>query len=130
MTTRHGGCNCGSVRLEIWGEPIRVGLCHCTVCRKETGGPYLAFAVFPQAAVTVTGETRSWADEIVHRHFCPTCGSRLFSVEGNGEVEVRLGCLDVAPTDLAPTYENWVVHRERWLPEVPGAGQNERERNH
>ncbi|WAP70060.1 hypothetical protein [Jiella pelagia] len=47
----------------------------------------------------------------------------------NGEVEVRLGCLDAAPTDLEPTYENWVIHRERWLPEVPGAGQNERDRN-
>ncbi|MBB4001249.1 GFA family protein [Aurantimonas endophytica] len=129
MTVRTGGCNCGAVRLEIRGEPIRVGLCHCTVCRKETGGPYLAFVVFPEAAVTAHGETRSWADDFVRRHFCPTCGSRLFSVEGNGEVEVRLGCLDAAPTDLAPTYENWVVHRESWLPELPGAGQNERDRN-
>ena len=61
MTVRTCGCNCGAVRLEMRGDLIRVGLCHRTVCRKKTGGPYLAFAVFAEAVVTVTGDTRGWA---------------------------------------------------------------------
>lgn len=32
-----GGSNCGQVRFEVGGEPLRVGFCHCQVCRKETG---------------------------------------------------------------------------------------------
>ncbi len=44
-TVRQGGCSCGAVRLEARGELIRVGLCHCLTCRKETGGPFMAFAV-------------------------------------------------------------------------------------
>jgi hypothetical protein len=37
MRKRTGGCNCGQVRFEVSGEPLRVGLCHCLVCRKESG---------------------------------------------------------------------------------------------
>jgi hypothetical protein len=29
-----GGCNCGQVRYEIEGEPLRVGLCHCETGRE------------------------------------------------------------------------------------------------
>jgi hypothetical protein len=43
----------------------------------------------------------------------------LFGVPfGAGEIEIRLGALDDAPTDLVPTYELWVVRRERWLPDL------------
>ncbi len=46
-----------------------------------------AFAVFPQDAVTIDGETRDYAG----RFFCPRCGSSIFArtadeieVNGNG----------------------------------------------
>ncbi len=52
---RQGGCSCGAVRLEARSEPMRVGLCHCLTCRKETGGPFTAFAVWDRGHVSVTG---------------------------------------------------------------------------
>ena len=58
------------------------------------GGPYLAFAVFPEAAVTVAGETRSWADDFVHRHFCPTCGTHLNTYPRPAHVVIKVGTLD------------------------------------
>ncbi|MBE7200961.1 MAG: GFA family protein [Parafilimonas terrae] len=124
--TAGGGCNCGAVRLECRGEPIRVGLCHCGTCRKETGGPFGAFVVWPAPAVTVTGRTASWtADGGGTRHFCPTCGSPLFWAEaGSDEIEVRLGCLDEMPSGLVPVYELWTVRREHWLPPLEGAEQH------
>ena len=38
---RGGGGYCGSGRFELRGEPLKVGLCHCTECRKATGLPRL-----------------------------------------------------------------------------------------
>jgi len=108
---RHaGGCLCGAVRLEMSGEPYRVGVCHCLDCRKHHGAVFSTFAVFPADAVVVTGETRSCRD----RYFCPVCGSSVFSCSAD-EVEVPLGAFD-APNQMKPTYEIWTRRRENWLP--------------
>jgi len=42
---------------------------------------------------------------------------------GEGEVEIRVGSLDMAPTDLEPTYELWIKRRENWLPPVQDTEQ-------
>ena len=124
-TTRRGGCNCGKVRIEVRGDPMRAGLCHCLTCRKETGGAFMAFAVWDQSQVSVTGETRSWTATTDHRHFCPACGSSLFGTnDKDGEVEVRLGALDEAPSGFSPNYELWTPRREHWLSPVAGATQH------
>lgn len=69
--------------------------------------------MFPEDAVTVTGETRHYEG----RHFCATCGSSMFNRFGD-EVELHLGALD--ETDrFRPTYECWTIRREAWLPPFP-----------
>ncbi|TBW38654.1 GFA family protein [Siculibacillus lacustris] len=118
-----GGCLCGDVRLVATGRPYRVGLCHCLDCRKFHGALFHASAIFAQAAVTIEGETRAYGG----RHFCPRCGSSVFACSGD-EVEVNLGSLD-APDQLTPTYENWTVRRESWLPPFPLARHYERDRD-
>ncbi len=124
-TTRLGGCNGGQVRLEMRGVPVRVGVCHCLTCRKETGAPFMAFAVWDRGHVTVTGQTQSWTASTDHRHFCPVCGSALFGTHDmDSEIEVRLGALDEAPSDLSPDYELWTPRRERWLRPVAQAKQH------
>jgi len=117
-----GGCLCGDVRLVATGEPYRVGICHCLDCRKHHGGLFFAAGMFPEDAVTIEGETREYRG----RHFCPRCGSSLFSKFGD-EVEVHLGTLD-APDQLKPTYECWTVRRESFLPPFPGTKLYERDR--
>jgi hypothetical protein len=125
-----GGCNCGKVRLALRGEPLRVGLCHCLTCRKETGSAFMAFAVWEADALTVTGSTASWIETTDHRHFCPNCGSSLFGTsDTDSQVEVRIGALDEAPSGLTPEYELWVPRREHWQPELPGAVQHQRNRS-
>lgn len=118
-----GGCLCGDVRLVAEGRPWRVGLCHCLDCRKHHGALFHASAIFPQEAVTVEGETASYAG----RHFCPRCGSSVFARTGD-EVEVHLGALD-APDRFVPTYESWTLRREAWLPAFPLARRYRRDRN-
>lgn len=117
-----GGCLCGKVRIVATGRPYRVGLCHCLDCRKHHGALFYAAAIFPQDAVTITGETHDYAG----RHFCPRCGSSVFA-RCEDEIEVYLGTLD-APDQLIPTYENWTIRRESWLPPFSLKGRYERNR--
>ena len=122
MTHVTGGCLCGRVSITASGEPDRVGLCHCLDCRKHHGALFHASAIFSEAAVSVEGETRAWQG----RHFCPECGSSVFSRSGD-EIEVHLGTLD-QPDRFIPTYELWTLRRESWLPPFPLARHYERDR--
>ncbi|SLN24967.1 Glutathione-dependent formaldehyde-activating enzyme [Falsiruegeria litorea R37] len=115
MTKVTGGCLCGEVRFEAQGEPLRIGLCHCMDCRKHHGAVFHASAIYPQDVATVTGQTQHYEG----RHFCPRCGSSVFSVSDD-EIEVHLGAMD-EPNQFAPTYELWTKRREYWLPSVVGA---------
>ena len=117
-----GGCQCGAVRIAASGEPWRVGICHCLDCRKHHGALFYAAAIYPREAVQITGETRDYHG----RHFCPACGSSVYAV-WEDEVEVHLGTLD-APDQLVPTYENWTIRREAWLPDFPTRHRYERNR--
>lgn len=117
-----GRCLCGEVRIEASGRPYRVGVCHCLDCRKHHGALFAASAIFPEAAVTISGKTHDYAG----RHFCPRCGSSVFGRSGD-EVEVNLGALD-APDQFQPTYELWTVRRESWLPAFPLARHYVRDR--
>ena len=124
MDERAGGCSCGAVRLAASGPPLRVGLCHCTTCRRETGGPFSAYLVWKREQVALTGAPASWTERSFERFFCGKCGSALFGREqGSDEIEIRLGCLDSAPSGVVPAYELFVGRREAWLPAVPGARQ-------
>ena len=122
MDEFRGGCLCAKVRVIATGKPYRVGICHCLDCRKHHGALFQATAIFPDHAVTITGETRDHAG----RHFCPSCGSSVFAVSGD-EIEVSLGCLD-EPDQLMPTYESWTERREAWLPAFPLAHHHARDR--
>ena len=123
MDRSTGGCLCGNVRIEASGRPYRVGVCHCLDCRKHHGALFHAFAVFPQDAVTIEGETQSYSG----RHFCSKCGASVFGRTGD-EIEVNLGSLD-APDQFVPTYELWTVRREGWLPPFALQRRYERDRD-
>ena len=104
------------------GAALRVGLCHCLDCRKHHGALFYAAAIFPEGAVVIEGGTRDFKG----RHFCPRCGSSVFA-RAPGEVEVHLGALD-APGLFVPSYENWTLRREPWLPPLPIERSHQRDR--
>ncbi|RYF35629.1 MAG: GFA family protein [Comamonadaceae bacterium] len=124
MTTFYSGaCLCGQVRLTVRGEPLRVGICHCTDCREESGSAFTFFGIWPASQFEYSGDT----GEFSGRSFCTRCGSRVFS--GNEqEAEIKLGTLSAAPTPLKPSYELWIKRREPWLPAIEGAEQHQEDR--
>lgn len=122
METFTGGCLCGNLRFSATGKPYRVGICHCLDCRKHHGALFHASAIFPQEAVVISGDTRSYAE----RYFCPQCGSTVFG-RSDDEIEINLGSLD-EPNQFVPTYELWTIRRETWLPHFQLQRKYERNR--
>jgi hypothetical protein len=96
-----GSCLCGAVGYEATGDSVFQGFCQCLDCRKATGSGHLAAIGMPEAAVTVTGEMKSFAKPadsggIVSRYFCPECGSLMFdkSTGMPGLVVLNVAVLD------------------------------------
>jgi len=79
-----GGCACGAVRYEIFGQPIFMNDCQCRDCQLASGtghGSYLTFA--SRARVTVTGDATHWdmvgdSGNVKTRAFCSACGSPVY----------------------------------------------------
>ncbi|CAH0355581.1 hypothetical protein SPH9361_03634 [Sphingobium sp. CECT 9361] len=111
---RLGGCACDALRFIVRGEALRVGICHCLVCQKAHGAPYFAFAVFPRAAVSLSGPHVRWESSLnYHRLYCAACGSRFANLVGN-EVELPVASFAEA-AGLVPQYENWTIRRLPWV---------------
>ena len=130
MRTYTGGCACGAVRFEAVGEPLRTGLCHCMTCRKHHGSAFNPFAVFRAEDVLIAGTLRPWSSsDHATRSSCEICSSPICQREDDGsEIELHLGSFD-EPSVFAPAYENWVPHREAWLPQL-GLPQRQTDMGH
>ncbi|MEQ8265574.1 MAG: GFA family protein [Parvibaculum sp.] len=111
-----GGCACGAVRYRIEAETLGSRTCHCRICQKAMGAPFLAQATFPKTSVTMTGETARWrSSQRLWRHFCPACGSRVFLEPLDGpRMGIPLATLD-NPAAIHPEMHIWVSSRVAWL---------------
>lgn len=74
-----GKCLCGQIAVNIQLEQIQMGACHCSICRKWGGGPFMT--VHYAQPLTFSGEeymaiyrSSAWAE----RGFCKQCGTHLF----------------------------------------------------
>jgi hypothetical protein len=78
-----GTCFCGSVKLEVSGEPEAMGYCHCRSCRSWSGGPVNAFSLWKPTAVRVTQGAQYVATyrktELSERKYCSRCGGHLMT---------------------------------------------------
>lgn len=123
MKTYEGTCLCGQVRVLARGEPLRVGICHCANCRRESGSAFTWYGVWPAERFEHAGQTMEFRGQ----RACKACASPVFSLDAK-EAEIKLGVLAQAPSGLVPGYELWVKRREPWLAPVPGAEQYEEDR--
>ena len=96
-----GGCLCGAVRYSLANAPVGTGQCHCKDCQRASGTGHMSIARFKAEDVTMTGTTSSFAStadsgNINTRHFCPTCGGRVFGQNSGlpGIVNIAVGSLD------------------------------------
>jgi hypothetical protein len=91
-----GSCLCGAVRFTAGQAQTSIGACHCAMCRKWGGGPFIS--VRCESDVSFDGEdnisrynSSAWAD----RGFCKICGSHLFfRLKENGHYFMPAGLFD------------------------------------
>ncbi|WP_028601069.1 GFA family protein [Ottowia thiooxydans] len=72
-----GKCLCGSIEV-VAQDQQEVGLCHCTNCRRWSGGPMFAVHCGAQVEFSGPAPVRYRSSEWAERGFCPTCGTHLF----------------------------------------------------
>jgi hypothetical protein len=121
-----GGCLCGAVRYRVKGPPQATSLCHCDSCRRATGGPSLAWVIFAEGDVEVTGdELAIYASSAgVERGFCARCGTSLTYARANrpGLLDVTTASLD-DPEAFPPAKEIWTEERLSWEAANPALPQ-------
>lgn len=115
-----GGCLCGAVRYTSTAAPIITRVCWCRVCQYIGAGSGTVNTCFKTETLSVEGEMqdyRSIADSgnVMHRRFCPKCGTHLFS---EAEVRphlvfVRAGTLD-DPGIARPMATIWTAEAPDW----------------
>ena len=118
-----GGCQCGAVRYRLDAVPDGANICHCRMCQKAGGAPFMAFAGVPASAFVVTRGTITAfvSSEIAERGFCAGCGTPLtYRGLKAGRISFTIGSLDDANA-IAPSEQLGVESRVRWIPDALGA---------
>ncbi len=72
-------CLCGAIELEVELSNTEIAACHCSMCRKWSGGPMLA--IDSGELKSISNEslvTRYQSSEWAERGFCSKCGTHLF----------------------------------------------------
>jgi hypothetical protein len=121
-----GGCLCGAIRYRATSLPRSTSLCHCKSCRRSTGGPSLAWAIFAEQDIEiVAGELAIYRSSAgVERGFCARCGTSLTYTRANrpGLFDVTTVSLD-DPEACPPTKEIWTEERLSWESANPSLPQ-------
>ena len=82
MAEAHTGrCYCGALEIEVHGDPLEMGYCHCENCRRHSAAPVSAFTLWKKENVVLTKGAeflgRFKSSEISDRRHCTKCGSHI-----------------------------------------------------
>ena len=79
-STFAGGCQCGAVRYRLTAAPGGANVCHCRMCQKAGGAPFMAFAGVKRAQLRLHARraaTLRQLGDFAERGFCAACGTPL-----------------------------------------------------
>ena len=132
-----GGCLCGAVRYQITtgagveGSDLAGTYCHCSMCRRASGGRYAMLFDNPRSALSWTkgAPTIYQSSPVAKRGFRRACGSPLF-YEGDTEAvrSMTAGSLDESSI-FRPDHHYGIESRLPWANcgrNLPGRENKER----
>ncbi len=98
----NGSCLCGGVRFEIAGPRSKIGICHCSLCRKTSGtGSTATIAVAASNLRWICGQdsvTQFARPSGYGTSFCRTCGSPVPDPDSRRSMyQVPVGLLNDNP---------------------------------
>jgi hypothetical protein len=67
-----GGCFCGDIRYEAGGKPFYRTNCHCSICRRTTGAPFVAWFSVPRSEFRLVQGDSIQINPRVRAEFLPT----------------------------------------------------------
>ena len=126
MRSRTASCSCGQLRIEVQGEPLGIGVCHCLACQRRTGSVFAALASF-RAPYSVFGTATEYVrvgdqGARFRFRFCPVCGTNVFHAEEGYEqssVAVAVGAF-ADPSFPQPQVSVYDCRRHSWVQLPPG----------
>jgi len=112
-TERRGHCLCGEVRIKAKQAGSGVGACHCKMCRRWGGGPFMEIDCGSE--VDIEGQdnisifdSSKWAE----RGFCRICGTHLF-------YRLKESAQHMVPVGLFEDEENLAFESQVFIDERP-----------
>lgn len=122
---RQASCACGQLSVQVQGEPLGVGVCHCLACQRRTGSVFSTLASYA-APYVVNGEATEFvrvgdAGATFRFRFCPVCGSTVFHTEDGDahSVSVAVGAFG-DPRFSAPEVSVYECRKHPWVKLPPG----------
>jgi hypothetical protein len=81
--TYKGRCFCGAVEIAVTGDPVAMGYCHCSSCRRWSASPVNAFTLWQPDSVKVTKGASAIGtfnqSDNSFRMWCTRCGGHLMN---------------------------------------------------
>ncbi|OLF51331.1 GFA family protein [Pseudomonas chlororaphis] len=113
-----GGCHCGQLRYQFSGPLRDIAHCHCSICRRVSGGLVTTWITLPCAAFQWLAGAPARYDSSpgCARYFCPNCGAHLALVSqlSPSSIDVTIATLD-HPEQAAADRHIWTDSRLPWL---------------
>jgi hypothetical protein len=113
-------CNCGQLRAEVDGDPVRVSVCHCLACQRRTGSAFGFQARWPRDSVRVNGQSREFVrrsdegGEERRFHFCPECGATVYYFTDPEFIAIPVGVLG-EPDFPPPSVSVYESRKHAWV---------------
>jgi hypothetical protein len=112
--------------IEVHGEPLGVGVCHCLACQRRTGSVFAALAAFA-APYEVYGQATDYVrvgdqGASFRFRFCPVCGTTVFHTEeGRDQSSVAVAVGAFADPGFPPPQDSvYDCRRHSWVNLPPG----------
>ena len=121
-----GGCFCGRTRYEVTGAPFHQTNCHCSICRRTTGAPFVAwFSVRPSEFRWLSGDPSHFRSSPKGtRSFCTHCCTQL-TFQGDDypdEIDITTCSLD-HPQTVPPRDHTHASNKLQWIELCDGLAQ-------